>query len=399
MSLENALWEEEYVDDAPAATRVAENRGVALLPALPDPGTIFVSGGTDDLVAGIRATALREAQGLDISTERSRKAIASLAAKVGRTKTAIDEAGKRLKKERSKVLAEIDPERKKCWESLESLQKEIRKPLTDWENIDKVRIARHEEQFAAISELFESRHGNTSDQLREKLQAVQEWKERDWEECSQVAKKVLENVEHWLKVHHAAALVAETEKLELDRLRKAAAEQAQKERDERIATEAAERERKRLEAVTAETERKAEERARSEEAARVAAEKRAQEAEAKAATRAELADRQAKEAARLGEIQAKRQAEFAVEQERKRAAEAARAHQIESSRKEEEAARVEAARVADETHRKNVETAMIAGLVAVLRSDVGVWNDYTEAAYSICQAIKRREVPYLRIEY
>jgi hypothetical protein len=394
MSLENALWEEEYVDDAPAATRVAENRGVALLPALPDPGTIFVSGGTDDLVAGIRATALREAQGLDISTERSRKAIASLAAKVGRTKTAIDEAGKRLKKERSKVLAEIDPERKKCWESLESLQKEIRKPLTDWENIDKVRIARHEEQFAAISELFESRHGNTSDQLREKLQAVQEWKERDWEECSQVAKKVLENVEHWLKVHHAAALVAEAEKLELDRLRQAAAEQAQRERDERIATKAREEARREEEAARIAAEQKAFDAQMREYAAKARAEK----AERDATEVAEKAKRQAIEAARLGEAQAKRQAEFAVEQERKRAAEAARAHQIESSRKEEEAARVEAARVADETHRKNVETAMIAGLVAVLRSEMGVWNDYT-GAYLICQAIKRREVPYLRIDY
>ena len=391
-------WEDPYVDDAPAATRVAENRTVALLPVLPDPGLVFQAGGTADLLAGIRATAMAEADGLEISTERGRKAIASLAYKVARTGTAVDEAGKTLKKERMQGIDVLDAERKSFREGIAGLKEEIRRPLTEWENVDKVRIARHEEQFAAISAMFESRHGCSSDRLREKLEAVQEWKERDWEEFGQIAKKVLENVEHWLTVHHAAALVAESEKLELDRLRKAAAEQAQKERDERIATEAAERERKRLEAVTAETERKAEERARSEEAARVAAEKRAQEAEAKAATRAELADRQAKEAARLGEAQAKRQAEFAVEQERKRAAEAARAHQIESSRKEEEAARVEAARVADETHRKNVETAMIAGLVAVLRSEMGVWNDYT-GAYLICQAIKRREVPYLRIDY
>ena len=69
----------------------------------------------------------------DLSTDKGRKAIASLAYKVTRTKTAIDEAGKKLTEDKKKEIAAVDAERKAIREKLDALAAEVRKPLTDWE--------------------------------------------------------------------------------------------------------------------------------------------------------------------------------------------------------------------------------------------------------------------------
>lgn len=52
--------------------------------------------------------------------------------------------------DRKKELKAIDAEGARIWDELEALQKEVRQPLTEWENRDKERIAMSEQVWASI---------------------------------------------------------------------------------------------------------------------------------------------------------------------------------------------------------------------------------------------------------
>lgn len=77
---------------------------------------------------------------LDAETDGGRKEITSLAYKIARSKTALDNAGKAITEEWKKKSAVIDAKRKYAWDFLEKLQKEVRKPLTDFEAKEKARV-------------------------------------------------------------------------------------------------------------------------------------------------------------------------------------------------------------------------------------------------------------------
>ena len=76
----------------------------------------------------------------DLSTDKGRKAIASMARKVASSKTAFDAHGKELKEQYTAITSKIDADRKLFRDQCDALRDEIRKPLTDWENADKQRI-------------------------------------------------------------------------------------------------------------------------------------------------------------------------------------------------------------------------------------------------------------------
>lgn len=78
----------------------------------------------------------------DLTTAKGRDAIRSLAMKVTKTKTAIDNAGKKLKEEAQKTVQAVDAARRSSRETLEPLAVEVRAPLTDWEERETLRIAR-----------------------------------------------------------------------------------------------------------------------------------------------------------------------------------------------------------------------------------------------------------------
>lgn len=77
----------------------------------------------------------KEARSLvpDVSTRKGRDAIASMAHKVARSKTYIDNAGKDLVAELKALPKQIDESRRIVRERLEALKDEVRRPLTEWE--------------------------------------------------------------------------------------------------------------------------------------------------------------------------------------------------------------------------------------------------------------------------
>lgn len=74
-----------------------------------------------------------EAHVPDLTTDKGRKAIASLAFRVARGKTEIDEAGKALNEKLREQINGVDKARRDIRERFDALKEQARKPLTDWE--------------------------------------------------------------------------------------------------------------------------------------------------------------------------------------------------------------------------------------------------------------------------
>ena len=87
----------------------------------------------DAVLAQAEARAREAAAGLTADTASGRKAIASVAYRVARTKTALDDAGKQLVADIKAQAATIDSERRRIREALDQLKADIARPVTLWE--------------------------------------------------------------------------------------------------------------------------------------------------------------------------------------------------------------------------------------------------------------------------
>ena len=317
------------------------------------PAVVFGDGGVDKILADVEA--LARAEKVDISTAPGRKACASLAHKVARSKTALDEMGKQLTADLKAQTGRVDAERRKIRDRLDALKDEVRKPLTDWENAEATRVKGHEAAVAAILALTTFPYITPpSQEIQARIRDLDGHLDRDWQEFSARAKDMHKRTGEWLEQMLATALKREADAAELEQRHKEDAERRRKEHEDQIASEAAARAVKRAE--------------ENAEAARVAAEKRAEKDRA-AVARAEA------EAAAADERAAR-----AVEDERRRvAAEAA------------EAARQAEAREQNKKHRATVNTAAMLALVKAGLSE--------SAAKTAVTAIAKGEVPGVSINY
>ncbi|HBL5382458.1 TPA: hypothetical protein LTW29_002910 [Enterobacter hormaechei] len=290
----------------------------------------------------------KEARSLvpDVSTRKGRDAIASMAHKVARSKTYIDNAGKDLVAELKALPKQIDESRRIVRERLEALKDEVRRPLTEWE-AEQERIKAEEAMNALHVEALEM-NIKFDQELAAKLEA-----------------------------DHEMALLMNKD-FDRDREEKSRlAEQAQRERDERLKQEAAEQARR-----DAEAKHKAE----IEAAARREAEEKA---------RAELAERQRIETEQRA-AREKQEAEARAEREKAAAVEAERlkAKQAEEKRLAEEKriADEQAKREADVKHRKTVGT----NIVNALTSYTSLTR---EQAIEVLTALKDDLIPCAKIHY
>lgn len=290
----------------------------------------------------------KEARSLvpDVSTRKGRDAIASMAHKVARSKTYIDNAGKDLVAELKALPKQIDENRRIVRERLDALKDEVRRPLTEWE-AEQERIKAEEAMNALHAE------------------ALVMNEEFDRQRAAQI------------EADHEMALLMNKD-FDRDReeqLRQA--EQAQRERDERLKQEAAEQARRDAEAkhkaeIEAAARREAEEKARAE-----LAERKRIEAE----QRAEL-DKQ------IAQARAEREKQEAIAAERRRQEEAESARLAEEKRKVDEQAK----READVKHRKTVGT----NIVNALTSNTSLTR---EQAIEVLTALKDDLIPCAKIHY
>lgn len=257
----------------------------------------FKPGASDSIISSLEAEARTLAANLDVSKPNDREAIRSLAAKLGKSKNRLDDAGKELVSGEKARLKLIDAERSAVWDRVEALQKEVRKPLTDWENAEKDRVAAHEERIRELQAAADEapiRWQSLSveameDRIKEIIADV-----RDMEEFQSRGTLAQKNAIGAIQAAIDRRKAYDAEQEELVRLRAESAAREQKEREDRIAREAEERER-----VRAEVERK-----RIEEE-KFVAEARAKQAEAEKVAAIAKAEKDAKDAAELAEINRK----------------------------------------------------------------------------------------------
>ena len=332
-------------------------------------------GGLDPLIEQIREKVVGRVY--DMTTRKGREECASDAYKVARSKAAIEKLGKALSAEYKEIPKKIDAERRRAFDALEALQAQVRQPLTEWEQAEEARVARHTGLVASIKAAVAMSMGATAQEIAATIAQIEAIVvDESLEEFEAEAHRAKAETIESLRADMARQEKHEAEQEELARLRaEAEARRIQDEKD-RIAREAAE-------AATRAAEAKA--KAEREAAAR-------REAHAKAA--AEQAER-----ARLEAIERQKQAEaraeaerLAAEQRAKDAAEAARLAEIQ--RQADEAARIEAeqkAREADRAHRAKTNNAAVAALVAG-----GLTQESAKLAITL---IAQGKVPAVRINY
>jgi hypothetical protein len=342
------------------------------------PAAIFAKGGVDDVLAKIKAEVT--SQVTDISTEAGRKAVGSLAYKVARSKTALDKMGKDLGQEHYDAWKKITAERSKIEKVLDALKDEVRKPLTDWENAEKDRIAAHEAALIAVEDMGRFDTPPSAADIKYRLDALICLPPREWQEFAKRAADLEQSVIAALNGRYEEETKREAEAAELARLRAEEIARQQKERDDRIAAEAAERARIEAEQKAA---REAQEAAAKAEAERLRVERekaeavaRAEKAEADRKAAAAKAEQDAKDAAEAAE----RRQSAAIEAERKRVADEQAKVAAETAKRE-----------ADTKHRAKINNEVLAALV-LCGADKTVGQE-------IIKAIVKGSVPHTKIEY
>ena len=279
--------------------------------------------GIDVLIQRIKSEASAEVP--DLTTKKGRDRIASLAYKVSKTKTLVDDFGKELVAEEKKRLALIDADRKKWRDECDKLRDEIRKPLTDWEQTEADRIQRHKYAIQQLRELAALSMGADSASISGLIAQAEAVTLGDhWQEFAADAGKAKDETLSILRLDLQRRQQYEAEQAELARLRAEAARREQEDAD-RLAAEAkaeaerlaAERESQRIREAADRARREAEaaEQAKRDAEARAQqAELDRQRAELKAAQDA-LAEQQrkaAEDAQREADAKAKRDAEKAA---------------------------------------------------------------------------------------
>lgn len=324
---------------------------LAIIEIAPDMApAIYVENGLDSFLEKIRA-GVNEVP--DLSTAKGRARIASLAAQVSRSKTAVEKPGrdylKRLKEQPKVVEAELRRFVTEC----DQLRDEVRRPLTEWEDAEKARTEALQQRLVdlrALSDVIDAA-GNylpSADIQARILEAKSVVLDDSWQERAAEAGVAKDSTIQQLEASLVIAQKREHEAAELDRLRKEAEEKARLEREENIRREAAEQAKRDAEAKA---------QAEIDAAAR-------RESEARAAT--ERAEREKIEAQQKAEREAKAAAEKA-EQEKNAAiaAERRRQEEAESARLAEQKriAEEEARRAADKEHRRSINRQAIADLI------------------------------------
>lgn len=288
-----------------------------------NPVELFFGTGLDPVLNEIAKQA--RAYVFDIGTDAGRKDCASLAYKVARSKTLIDDLGKDLLADQKQKIKQGDAQRKKARDFLDDLKTEVLKPLTAWKEeqerlkaeemrIEKERVDKIEMRIESIRQMAVNLGFMTSDEIKVNLTVLSamDISESEYQEYQETAMRVVHEVfaqtEEALKKRIEFESEQAAQKAEAERLAKVAAEQkAEADRLEAIRKEQEEKEREAQERLKAEQKRIDEglEKKRRE----IQAEADRLEAEKKANAEAEAKEKADREAAVQAEKEAKEKAE------------------------------------------------------------------------------------------
>ncbi|KQQ60110.1 hypothetical protein ASF84_05205 [Pseudomonas sp. Leaf127] len=347
---------------------------------------IYVAGGLRRFIDATKAQV--ESEVPDLTTRKGRERIASLAAQVSRSKTAVEKPGRDYLKRLKEMPKVVEGELREFVQEMDALRDQVRQPLNEWEAADVARRDRHTDRIDWLR--------NRDDELV--TLSVADIKARiteaesvelgpQWEEFEAEAAREKDKVLTTLRAGLIKREEYDAQQAESARLRAEAEAREKADREAAIAREAAER-------ATKEAELKAE-RERQAEAQRVSDEKAAAKCrEFELKLQAEQAERQAaqSEANRIA-------AEQRAEQERvaalKRAEQAAEQARIDERRRADAAAaeivRQQELREADKAHKAKINRAALDAFIAG-----GMPEACAKQAVTL---IAQRKIPNINIQY
>lgn len=312
---------------------------------------VFAEGGAEKLLEPLRKK-LKEFVP-DVTTKKGRDEIKSFAAKYSKSKTLVDKLGKGLKDEYKVLIDPIDKERKIFRDACDEMRDEARKPLTDYE----------EEQ-----------------KILEDIERAKVEMELDWDE----ALTMNDFVDREREVIRREAELAQ---IETDRIAKEKEAQAEKDRIEYEAKIKADAE--------AQAKKDAEESLLKEQQEKERLIQEARQREEQAKIDAENAEKQ-----RLADIEAEKQR---AEREKHEAL-------AKQKREQEEKERAEVKRIADEkaeeerksrnkNHQKAVNRKVVAKLMSVFTSDSDKVHISEAHAIEIVKELIKNPIPEISINY
>lgn len=305
--------------------------------------TLYRAGGLDAYLEQIRQ-AVNEVP--DLTTKKGRDRVASLAAQVSRSKTAIEKPGREYLKRLKEAVRPAEAEIKRFVDACDELRDATRKPLTEWE-AEQERI-KAEEAMNAIHVEALAMNEEFDRQLAARIESDHEMAllmndAFDREQADKAAEAERQRIAHEEEIKRLAAAAAARE----------VEQRAQREREEAAHREAV------LKAQAEQAERD-----------RIAAEQKA-EADKKAAVEAE-----------------RRKAQEEADRIRREAEQREQARLAEEKRKADEQAR----READVKHRKTVGVEVVKALMA----NTSLTRDQ---AIEVLTAVKDGRIPHTGISY
>ena len=305
--------------------------------------TLYRAGGLDAYLEQIRQ-AVNEVP--DLTTKKGRDRVASLAAQVSRSKTAIEKPGREYLKRLKEAVRPAEAEIKRFVDACDELRDATRKPLTEWE-AEQERIKAEEAMNALHAEAL-AMNEEFDRQLAARIESDHEMAllmndAFDREQADKAAEAERQRIAHEEEIKRLAAAAAARE----------VEQRAQREREEAAHREAV------LKAQAEQAERD-----------RIAAEQKA-EADKQAAIEAE-----------------RRKAQEEADRIRREAEQREQARLAEEKRKADEQAR----READIKHRKAVGTEIVKALLA----NTSLTRDQ---AIEVLTAVKDGRIPHTGISY
>lgn len=305
--------------------------------------TLYRAGGLDAYLEQIRQ-AVNEVP--DLTTKKGRDRVASLAAQVSRSKTAIEKPGREYLKRLKEAVRPAEAEIKRFVDACDELRDETRRPLTDWE-AEQERIKAEEAMNALHAEAL-AMNEEFDRQLAARIESDHEMAllmndAFDREQADKAAEAERQRIAHEEEIKRLAAVAAARE----------VEQRAQREREEAAHREAV------LKAQAEQAERD-----------RIAAEQKA-EADKQAAVEAE-----------------RRKAQEEADRIRREAEQREQARLAEEKRKADEQAR----READVKHRKAVGTEIVKALLA----NTSLTRDQ---AIEVLTVVKDGRIPHTGISY
>ncbi|EHD9562611.1 hypothetical protein JOA58_002653 [Salmonella enterica] len=327
---------------------------LAIIEIVPDMApSIYVENGLEKFLEQIRES-VKEVP--DLSTAKGRARIASLAAQVSRSKTAVEKPGRDYLRHLKEAVKPAEAELRRFVSACDEMRDEVRRPLTEWE-AEQERIKAEEAMNAMHVEALEM-NIKFDQELAAKFEADHEMA---------------------LLMNDAFDREVAEKKAEAERQRIAHEEELKRQAEEKAKREAEEKiERERAESARREAELKF--KAEQAERDRIAAEQKAEAEKKEAADRAE---REKQEAIAAEQRKAQEEADRI-----KREAEEKEADRLaEEKRIADEAA----ARAADVEHRRAINASAVQALI-----EQGVPEDWAKACVV---AIARGKVPATTINY